>query len=118
MSKENHIVHYIGVDLAKNICLRYFFNFEDKKSLIGKWVISSNDTGDFGVINEHTASITAASHGKSLDDYEEVIGRLLPNGMYQKILVISKNDNYKSKVFFEPNVIVSEIDKSIIKIED
>jgi len=98
---KTHIVHYLKVKLTKDISLRYFFNFEDQPSRNGTWVIKSHDRKEYASIDARVAKLIAESHGKTLDNHVEIIGRSISDGVYQKVIIKNKNGKHKVKVLIE-----------------
>lgn len=91
-----HITHYKKIKLNKDISLRYFFAFEDRPKLVGKWVIKSHSTKKYRVIDMATADLIAMSHNKELKNYKEIIGRYILENMhpiYRKVII--KNNKVK-----------------------
>jgi len=114
---KSHLTHYKKIKLNKDISLRYFFTFEDRLNLNGKWVIKSHSTKEYGIIDERTARLIATAHNKTLDDYKEIMGRYVANmsgtgSVYRKVIISNNEKKDKAKFTYEPNVKVTEIDKS------
>ena len=90
-ARISHLTHYKKIKLSKDVSLRYFFSFEDKPQLVGKWVIKSHSTKKYGILDERTAELIADSHNTHLGNYKEIIGRYISNGVdapiYRKVLI-------------------------------
>ena len=84
MKKKFHLTWYLKIPLTDDLSVRYFFVFDDRPDLKGKWVIKSHSRKEYGVIDEKTAGMIVESHGKTLDDAVEVTGRNTFRG-YRKI---------------------------------
>ena len=91
---KSHLTHYKKVKLNKDVSLRYFFAFQDRSNLVGKWVIKSHSTKQYSVVDERCASLIALSHKKTLSDYKEIMGRYVldekGDAVYRKV-VVSEN---------------------------
>jgi len=95
-----HITHYKKIKLNGDISLRYFFAFEDRPKLVGKWVIKSHSTKRYRVIDRATADLIAMSHNKELNNYKEIMGRYILESMhptYRKVII----KNNKAKIIKE-----------------
>ena len=99
-----HRTHYKKIELSEDISLRYFFTFDDIPNFENKWVIKSHNKKKYGEINRTVAELIAESHGKTLSDYIEIIGRQINNNSYMKIIIKkTKSGKRKTKVITTPN---------------
>ena len=114
---KHHRTHYKKIKLNDDISLRYFFSFEDRPQLDGKWVIKSHNSKEYGIVDERTAKLIAMSHNKELSIYKEIMGRYIFEDncepIYRKVIIKGN----KSKVYYEPNIEVLEVDKSVVRIK-
>jgi len=85
MKRKFHLTWYLKIPLTDDLSVRYFFVFEDRPDLKGKWVIKSHLRKEYGVIDEKTAQMIVESHGKTLDDAVEIVGRNMINNYYRKV---------------------------------
>jgi len=81
---KHHLTWYLKIPLTDDLSVRYFFVFEDRPDLKNKWVIKSHSRKEYGIIDEKTAELIVESHGKTLNDAIEIIGRNTFKG-YRKI---------------------------------
>ena len=94
--KANHI-HYIKFNLTDNLSVRYFYNFETKPELIGKFTLKNHKHKQVVEISEETAKEMVKSFCN--EKFEEIIGYNQKKFGYKKYVkkfgedfVILKND--------------------------
>ena len=94
--KANHI-HYIKFNLTKNLSVRYFYNFETKPELIGKFTLKNHKHKQVVEISEEAAKEMVKSF--CTEKFEEIIGYSQKGFGYKKYVkkfgedfVILKND--------------------------
>lgn len=95
--KANHI-HYLKWNLTSNLSVRYFYNFETKPELIGKFTLKNHKHKQIVEISEETAKEMIKSF--CTEKFEEIIGYNQKGFGYKKYVkkfgedfVILKNDN-------------------------
>ena len=94
MTKHTHMQWYLKLDLTEDISIRYFFIFENRPELQGKWVIKSHSKKEYGIIDKKSVELIAKSHNKDIDkDSVEVIARALTNTKYRRIVLDNINPN-------------------------
>ena len=94
--KANHI-HYLKWNLTSNLSVRYFYNFETKPELIGKFTLKNHKHKQVVEISEETAKEMVKSFCN--EKFEEIIGYNQKGFGYKKYVkkfgedfVILKND--------------------------
>jgi len=75
--------HYFKYDISDNLSLRYFIQFQDNKTLEGKWVIKSHSSKEYSILRHSLANELLQTLQSSK---KEIIGRLI-NGTYEKIII-------------------------------
>ena len=83
---------YDKIILDDNLSLRYYYIFDDRRHLVGKWVIKDHSSKKYAEISEQAARMICESHDIDFDkDREEVIGRTVKMGDdvqgYRKIIL-------------------------------
>ena len=94
---KEHLTHYKKIKLTKDISLRYFYSYQDKKNLIGKWVIKSHKQKKYSIIDLKTVDLILLAHNKNIEDYIEIRGKVHKKG-FQKIMI---KPNGKVKIKYE-----------------
>jgi len=94
---NEHLTHYKKVKITKDISLRYFYTFQDRKNLEGKWVLKSHSKKKYTVIDNNGLELLEMLHDFDLNKYEEIRG-IIKNNIYNKLVIKS---NGKIKIFSE-----------------
>jgi len=84
MEKINysHVTHYIKYHMTNDMSIRYYFTFQDKPELSGKYTIKSHRTKLEEVISKQMADRMIEDLGLIA---EEIIGRMI-KGKYSKMI--------------------------------
>ena len=94
---SEHLTHYKKVKITKDISLRYFYTFQDRKNLEGKWVLKSHLKKKYTVIDNNGLELLSMLHNFKIDKYQEIRG-IIKENIYHKIIIKS---NGKIKTFTE-----------------
>ena len=81
--KTNHI-HYLKWKLTDNLSVRYFYNFETKPELIGKFTLKNHKHKQVVEISEETAKEMIKCF--CVENFEEIIGFQLKKVGYKKYI--------------------------------
>ena len=95
---REHVTHYRKYKLNSDISIRYFYTFEDKRSLENKWIIKSHSKKEYLKLDPTQALKMLSLYGINEADYTEIRGKLLPDGDYEKLII---KPNGKIKLFRE-----------------
>jgi len=94
---QEHLTHYKKVKITKDISLRYFYTFQDRKNLENKWVLKSHSEKKYTIIDKNGIELLNMLHNFNIDKFIEIRG-VVRNGIYNKIVI---KLNGKIKVFNE-----------------
>lgn len=110
VADKSHSCWYIKIPLDEDLSLRYYFLFEDRKELERRWILKSHSKKRFGTISDEAAELLRERFGANAGEYEEIISRRLPNGVYVKTVVKRKSDEDGEKAEFPRVKIMYELD--------
>ena len=92
---QEHLTHYKKIKLNKDISLRYFYSYEDKKHFTNKWVIKSHNQKKYSIIDLKAVELILELHNLDINNYIEIRGKVTEKG-FQK-LTIKSNGKVKTK---------------------
>ena len=112
IANKSHLCWYIKISLSEDLSLRYYLVFEDKRELEQKWILKSHSKKKFGVVSKEAVELLCEQFGTNTEEYEEIVSRKLPNGIYTKTIVNRKTNKAKEK---EPSYvkIIYELDEDV-----
>jgi len=97
---KEHLTHYKKIKLNKDISLRYFYSYQDRKNLVGKWVIKSHKQKKYSIIDLKAVELILSLHKKNIENYTEIRGKVNKKG-FQKIII---KPNGKTKIKYEKTI--------------
>ena len=83
------VSHYKKIKLSKDISLRYFYSFQARKYLVGKWALKSHSDRKYSIIDNIGVELILRLHNKDINDFIEIRNKLTNNG-FEKMKI--KND--------------------------
>ena len=92
VANESHLCWYIKIPLNDDLSLRYYLVFEDRKELERKWILKSHSEKKYGEVSKSAVELLCKLFGVDEEEYEEIVSRKLPNGVYTKTIVNRKID--------------------------
>ena len=93
---QEHLTHYKKVKITKDISLRYFYTYQDRKHLENKWVLKSHKTKTTSIADKHMIELLNMLHSFDINHYSEIRG-MVKNNEYQKV-TISPNGKIKKTI--------------------
>lgn len=92
-----HVTHYKKVKITEDISLRYFYTFQDRKNLEGKWTLKSHSKKKYTIVDNNGIELLNMLHEFDINKYQEIRG-MVKNNIYHKLLI---KPNGKVKTFME-----------------
>ena len=84
MARRNGYCHYLKWKLTDNLSVRYFYNFEDKVEMSGKFTLKNHKEKELVEISKATAKEMICSF--CVETYEEIIGYNVKKLGYKKYI--------------------------------
>ena len=83
---KEHLTHYKKVKITKDISLRFFYTYQDRKHFENKWILKCHSTKTASIVNNDTMKILNMLHPFNLEHYQEIRGKIV-NNKYHKIII-------------------------------
>jgi len=93
--KNKHRTHYLKWEIGNGTSIRYFFLYEDKPKLEGKWVIKNHDDKKFQIFENKQIAMS-------------MIRSLCPSTKALEITGIRKHDMYIKTIMDENGVLIKK----------
>jgi len=86
----SHVTHYLKWDITDDLSLRYFYAFEDRPELAGKYIIKSHSKRGFDVLNNQAIIASFKDLAKNTPT-KEIIGREIKGEYHKTIMTLDLN---------------------------
>ncbi|RLA76589.1 MAG: hypothetical protein DRG78_18760 [Epsilonproteobacteria bacterium] len=85
---QEHLTHYKKVKITKDISLRYFYTYQDRKHFENKWVLKSHKTKTSSIVDKYMIELLSMLHSFDINNYKEIRG-MVKDGNYEKVIIKS-----------------------------
>jgi len=102
---RKHLKHYKQVKVSKGVSLRFFYTFEDKPHLEGKWVLTLAKRNLYSIFSMEGIGVLNMLHDFDLNNSKE-IREVIENNVCYKTVIKAKG---KTKTSAKKIVIKEEV---------
>lgn len=86
----SHTTHYLKWNITDDLSLRYFYSFEDRPELAGKYIIKSHSKRGFDVLNNQSIIASFKDLAKNTPT-KEIVGREIKGEYHKTIMTLDLN---------------------------